>query len=156
MEGLTKNPTYYVSKAQGFTLIEALVAFAVLAIGMVALAKFQANIMVWNARAKSQTAAIDLAEEKIEQLRNFADLSEFWLLAGGSDAPEQMEGCNARFLREWTVAESVDPSYKLVSVTVNWTCIEGSHRSVRLTTHISKVDPVESGKLLLMHHVINP
>ncbi|HET6603971.1 MAG TPA: type IV pilus modification protein PilV [Xanthomonadaceae bacterium] len=57
--------------ATGFSLIEVLLAVVVLSIGLLALAALQMNVVRSSAEAKSRTTGLALAEDKLEQIRNF-------------------------------------------------------------------------------------
>jgi prepilin-type N-terminal cleavage/methylation domain-containing protein len=58
--------------AQGFSLIEVLVATAILTIGVTALAQLVTIAMRVNASARATTSAVLLAQAKMEQLRSLA------------------------------------------------------------------------------------
>ena len=53
-------------KQYGFILVEGLVTFMVLSVGMIAVAKFQGDTLTNNAETKTQTEAVNLANEKVE------------------------------------------------------------------------------------------
>jgi type IV pilus modification protein PilV len=55
---------------KGFTLIETLMAIAVISIGLLGLAALQANAISGNAKSQKQTMAILLADNKIEACKN--------------------------------------------------------------------------------------
>jgi prepilin-type N-terminal cleavage/methylation domain-containing protein len=57
---------------RGFTLIEVMVAVIILAVGLLGLAKFQGELVRSAAATKDRTAALALAEKKIEDLRAFS------------------------------------------------------------------------------------
>lgn len=54
---------------KGFTLIESIIALAVLAVSLLGLAQLMAVALRQNAFARSNTMAITLAQEKLEELR---------------------------------------------------------------------------------------
>ena len=56
---------------RGFSLIEVLVAVVILSVGLLALAALQINIVRSSADAKSRSTALSLAQEKLEQAREF-------------------------------------------------------------------------------------
>ncbi|MBI3670408.1 MAG: prepilin-type N-terminal cleavage/methylation domain-containing protein [Acidobacteria bacterium] len=60
-----KNP------ARGFTLIEVVVAIAVLAVGLVAVASLTSQMIVGTARSKYMSLAATLASEKLEDLNRW-------------------------------------------------------------------------------------
>lgn len=60
---------------KGFSLIDVLVAVVVLSVGLLALAALQGNIVRGASAARTQTQAMALAQEKLEQLRGFTAAS---------------------------------------------------------------------------------
>ena len=68
MNRLTKGMT----RQNGFSFMEIVVAIAIFAIGMLALAKLQGNLTRSSANANVRTVATNIAEETIEGLRGFA------------------------------------------------------------------------------------
>lgn len=130
--------------AKGFTLIEALIALVILATGLIALAKFQGEVLQSSGQTKARSEALNYAEQKIEDLRGFADETAYSNMGNGSDTPA---GTNAAFSRTWTVTPAAGGDYKTVTVDVTWTDREGN-QFVQLTSFIAKVDPIKSGELL--------
>jgi type IV pilus modification protein PilV len=57
-------------KENGFTLIETLMAMAIVSIGLLGLAALQTNAITGNVKAQKQSMAILLAENKIEAYKN--------------------------------------------------------------------------------------
>jgi type IV pilus modification protein PilV len=60
----------YYNNEKGFTLIETLMAIAIISIGLLGLAALQANAISGNSKAQKQSMAILLAENKIEAFKN--------------------------------------------------------------------------------------
>ena len=82
------------SSAQGFTIVETVVAAAVLTTALVALAQVIAVATLGTARARDTTRATLVASQKLEELRaaTFAAVSV--------DATDVVDG---RFRRRWTI-----------------------------------------------------
>ena len=59
---------------KGVSLIEVLITLVVLGMGLMSLAKFQGTVMKDNSVGKERTVAIHLAQQKLEDLRNFSTL----------------------------------------------------------------------------------
>ena len=94
--------------ARGFSLLEVLVAAAVLSIGLLALATLQVSLVRTSSDAKAYTVALSLAKDKIEELRTFRDVrgtTSYQSLTDGNDVPGQVGG--VAYLRAWTVSRYV-------------------------------------------------
>ncbi len=72
----------------GFGLIEVLITLIVLAVGLVALAKFQGTAIESGSLAKARTVATHLAQQKLDDLRDYELLIE-------TDASGVAIACNA-------------------------------------------------------------
>ncbi len=72
----------------GFSLIEVLITLVVLAVGLVALAKFQGTAIESGSLAKERAVAAHLAQQKLDDLRNYEVLIE-------TDALGVVIACNA-------------------------------------------------------------
>jgi prepilin-type N-terminal cleavage/methylation domain-containing protein len=79
-----KRPIQPSDRDLGFTLLEALIALVVLAVGMLALAQFHAAALRSSADAKARTQAVTLGQAKSDQLRTYYTKASFTLL---SDSP---------------------------------------------------------------------
>src|SRR5665647_2333889 len=76
-------------KQTGFTIVEALIALAVMGFGLLSLASMQLKLAGTGDVARQRTEAIRLAEQKIEELRSFTGISSGTInwngLANGTD-----------------------------------------------------------------------
>lgn len=123
---------------QGFTLLEILIAIAILALGIIALGKVQALLVTGENFAEQKAEAINLGNEKIEDLRNFTALTGYTSIASGND---NVVARNTTFTRTWTVTTNTDPNYKNVDIQVTWTSQVGINHSIDLYTIIAEIDP---------------
>ena len=131
--------------ANGFSLIEVLVALCVLAFGMLAMAKLQITSSQASSLATTRTEAIAAAEAKIEELRNFTSYSE---LGNGSDS-DNLDGTSAQLTRSWNISEtSTNPAYKTLQVSVTWQERSGEEQRVSLRTYVAAPDPKGMARLL--------
>lgn len=103
---------------RGFSLIEVLIALAVLAVGLAAVAKFQASVFEYSAGAKERAIAARLAEEKIADLRYYEVLpatagkiayQDIATNAGGTLPSGTVTISNVDYSRSWTVANYYYP-----------------------------------------------
>ncbi len=104
---------------RGFSLIEVLIAMAVLAIGFAAVAKFQASVFGYSANAKERAIAVRLAEEKIADLRYYETLAvaasgiisyrDIGTNTGGTLPSETVTLSNVGYGRSWVVADYYYP-----------------------------------------------
>lgn len=139
------------SKQAGVTIIEVLIALFILAAGLVALLKFQSNLLQNRGLVSQRSEAVSLAENKLEDLRHYvtinttAGVKAYDDIAGGSSS---FSGTSTSYTLTWTVAESTDPPYKAITITVTWTDAAGGSQSVTLDTIVGKVDPAMSGTIM--------
>ena len=70
VNGNEMNQMKYFHDNEGFTLIETLMAMAIVSIGLLGLAALQTNAITGNTKAQKQSMAILLAENKIEACKN--------------------------------------------------------------------------------------
>jgi len=107
----------------GFTIIETIVAAAVLATALVALAQVAAVAVLAAARARDITRATLAAAQKLEELR-----------AGPYDASpvDATDVVDERFLRRWTITPQ--PPRAIVTIAVEVSAPGGQIGPVRLET----------------------
>lgn len=145
---LIRTPGSHATK--GFTLLEALIAFIVLAVGLLALINFNSATMRSNADAKIRAEAINLAQAKIEELRGFADRTDFDTQMVGGNSLGAYAGMDspASFTRSWTVDTSTEPA--VLTVTVAWTDTGGAAQNLSLYSNIYGEDVPRSAKELIV------
>jgi prepilin-type N-terminal cleavage/methylation domain-containing protein len=89
---------------RGFSLVEVLVALAILAIGLLAIAQLQSALFRSSGQARAFSAATALAKDKIEQLRYFRSVTgvgSYQELTDGSESLGVVNGTD--FQRSWRV-----------------------------------------------------
>lgn len=111
---------------RGFSLIEVLIALAVLAVGFAAVAKFQATVFEYSAGAKERAIAARLAEEKIADLRHYETLApatsgmisyrDIGTNTGGTLSNGTVTISNVDYSRSWAVANYYYPNTGLAPV----------------------------------------
>ena len=123
--------TDFASNQNGFSLIEILIAMAILALAMLAAASMQFGSIRNNASGNMVTQANMLAKAQMEVLKNTADVTT---LADGVenniDASGQPGGI---YNRSWTVA-NLGSTARRITVTVQWSR-RGKSRSIILSSN---------------------
>jgi type IV pilus assembly protein PilV len=121
-----------VSIEEGFTLIEIMITLVILSIGLTSLAGLQVSAIKGNTFSKRMTAAVSIANEKLEQMKD-TDYANIL-----SESSTQITRSNMRFTRQITVTNNSPlANTKTVNVTVTWSDGSNSH-SVPITTIISQ------------------
>ena len=98
----------------GFTLVESLLTLAIMSMSLLALAGLQITALRGNTLARRMTAAVSIAEQKIEQLKNTSYVNI------QAEAATQVTAANLHFTRQVTVTDGPLPDTKSVSVLVSW------------------------------------
>ena len=151
--------------ANGFTLLEALVAMLIISFGMLGVVKLQSVISHNADVAKQRSEAVRLAQEKMECLRSFSQIAsaaattsncngELKVLAWNDLATTADPGnpltsaySNGRYTRNWTVAGANTDPLRALSVTVQWTDRAEQPQAVTLNSLLAKSDPAQQGML---------
>lgn len=136
--------------ARGVSLIEALLALVVMALGMLAVVGVQANLRANADLSRQRAEAVRLAQEGLESWRSFSSLAA---VAGdvdyndlASDGPTDVSplGSNATYQRTRTVPAdpaSGSPPLRTLSVVVQWTDRSNVAQQVELHTTFARVAP---------------
>jgi prepilin-type N-terminal cleavage/methylation domain-containing protein len=120
---------------RGFTLIEVMVAVALLVIGILGLIATATSVIQGNAISRQMTTAATLAEERMEILKR-QSYTAADLTAGSHNDPGNP--LSSIYTRTWTVTDNTPAAnMKTVQVTVSWTR-KGSAHNVNLNTIIAQ------------------
>ncbi len=140
-------------RPRGFTLIEALIALAVMSIGMLALTGLHVGLSRHADLARQRTEATQLAQARLEDLRGFDRViaapghRSYAGLAGGQDLPAIAS--NTRYERRWSVDGDADARERRVEVRIDWLDRSGDDATVRLRSLIARSEPADGGNLVL-------
>lgn len=126
------------SRQQGFTFNEILVAMAITGIGVLGYAATTASVIRANHASSNYTVAVNLAQDKMEQLRGRAGLSnENRCPAAGENGLNVAGAAGGIHNRCWRISDSpLGMNLKQIEVTVAWRDTEP--RSVTLATLVYK------------------
>lgn len=146
---------------RGVSLVEALVAMAVMSIGMLALVGVQGTMRLNSDLARQRTEATRIASEEIERLRSFTSLAavpgtpgvSYDEIASRTVDGYQLPGDTANTSYQVVRTVRPDPSsgQKVVSVQVRWTDRTNQPQTVTLDSSISATPPTLSAMLIVPH-----
>lgn len=145
----------------GVSLIEALVAMAIMAIGMLGVVGLQATLRSNADVTRQRAEAVRIAQADIERWRSFTTL-DMPSVVPTPPAPAHLiafndmlsgtvniSGDNASYVLTRTVSEVTGTVGRNVSVTVGWTDRTGTAQNVTLSSQIAGILPEVSAALVL-------
>lgn len=144
-------------RQHGVALIEAMVAFLVLSLGMLTVARLQSQLRLNADISRQRSEAVRLGQEEIERLRAFASLAPVAGLNAYDDIASASHAVNAgtgyATQTDYSVDRQVDPmptlAAKTLTVRVDWTDLSGEPQQIVLATLIAAIDPAFGGALAL-------
>jgi hypothetical protein len=134
---------------RGTTLVEALIAFALAAIGILAMLRGQQALRLQADLTRERAEAVRLAQAAMEQMRSFDSVAAYAAL-GDLPADEDVDfASNTTFSVHRSFVMHAGASRRLDSeVHVDWRDRQGGIETVSLASAIAQVDPALSGRLL--------
>ncbi len=138
-------------KQRGITFLEVLIALVVLGAGVVALVKFQGDLMRNRIELSQETEALMLAQDQMESLRYYQVLPT---TAGYIAYQDKVTGTTsvvkttATYTVAWTITSFTAPDYLTAVVTVTWTDPMNISQTTKLDSIIGKIDPAVSGSVM--------
>ena len=142
-------------RQRGVSLIEAMVAMAVMAFGMLGIVGLQSTLRQNADIAKQRAEAVRIAQEAIEIGRSYSVLATTPGQPAYADivtrAGVAVDGytTNTSFVLTQMVDTSADPRQKVLTATVSWVDRTGQAQGVQLATTIAGVPPELAGSLAL-------
>lgn len=139
--------------AAGTSLVEALVALAIMAFGMLAVVAVQSSLRLNADVARQRSEAVRIAQEAMESARAFSTIG----VAGDPAAYASITDItgqavpggttNTSFTLNRIVADRSGPDHKEVTIQVNWIDRAGQAQRVELTSVVGASEPGVSGLL---------
>ncbi len=120
----------YLTKSNGFTLVEVLVAIIILSFSLLALAGLMVTTTKNNSFGTNMTEAATFAQDKLEELRamRWDDISE------GPSSDQKSGSTGISYTRNWNVAK--DDVLKTIAISINWQ--DRTNHSIKLTSVLSQ------------------
>ena len=137
------------SRMRGTSLVEAVVAMAVMAFGMLAVVGIQSTLRLNADVAKQRSEAVRIAQEAMEAARGFAAIDNpaagQTAYAGiGTSSTSAVNGytSNTTFALTQTVATHAQPPRKDIRIRVDWTDRNGQAQGIQLNSIVGANDPL--------------
>jgi len=138
--GTPMDSTQNADRRGGFSLLEAMIALVILAIGIFGATAGHIAAAKNSSDSRLQTFAMDLAEEQIEIMRIMSPADVLALASTPNDSanpidPDPGDGATMKFNRSWIIQDNT-PEDDVIAITVNvtWVNAVGNTRTVRVQT----------------------
>ncbi|MFZ2315059.1 MAG: hypothetical protein WAW86_05320 [Gammaproteobacteria bacterium] len=141
------------SSQRGQSLIEVLIVVLFIAMGVIALIRFQHYLAYNNTLIHQKSDAGLLALEKTEMLRDFQVLNTtsgytaFQDITSSAGATTTVRG-NTSYTITWVVTPHINPTYKTIDVTISWTDTQSNTQSIKLVTQTAGINPSNSASIM--------
>lgn len=141
-------------RARGVSIVEALVAMAVMAFGMLGLVGLQATMRLNADVAKQRSEATRIAQTVLEGWRSYASLGDFEASVADTALTAAAGPALTNTSYRWTAAVTPDaspanvPPVRTVTVSVSWEDRASQPQSVTLSTQVAGIDPALAGNLV--------
>lgn len=133
---------------RGLTLVEALVAFLILSLGMLAIVRLQPELRQHAELARQRSEATRIAQQDIEAQRQLGAASLDAIVdAAYSIEPDGLG--SPRYALQRRIDPAAWPQTRGVTVVVTWPDRQGEAQQLTLRTLVALSDPSAAGALLL-------
>ncbi len=139
--------------SRGVSLVEALVALAVMAFGMLAIVGIQSTMRLNSDVAKQRSEAVRIAQETMERWRSFSVLDpdgvnvSYATIVSVDEQVVVGYTTNTTYNLTRTLSEPAGQNHKALEVVVNWLDRSGVVQRVVLHGVIAGIDPALSGSV---------
>lgn len=138
---------FQINRNRGVGLIEVLITTVVIGVGLLALASMQGGLMSETGASKTRAEALGLAEQKIEELRNYISRGQFDAVTDNSDPSPGIIGINATFDRAWDITPNDPTGSQIIDLTVRVWWGNQADQQVALSSQIAYVEPSNTAGL---------
>lgn len=143
-----KHPTC--KRQSGISLFEALIALVVISVGVLAIAKLYGEMMASTGESKARAEAIQIAESRVDSLRNTISRDALDAAIAALETPEgeSLTGVNADFDVSATTDQTVDADGQIeqlaVTLNVSWVDLRGETQQVTVNSDVYWADPAHA------------
>ncbi|WP_038055990.1 prepilin-type N-terminal cleavage/methylation domain-containing protein [Thioalkalivibrio sp. ALJ9] len=134
-----------IDSIRGISLIEALVAVAIVSVGLLAIAKLHGELLSSAGDSKARAEAMQIAEGEIEKLRNATTRDD--LVARLDKVAQEASGKNTEFALQWGWGDAGRPlagnsiNAFEPQVTIQWTDRRGEQQQLVLDSAVTWTNP---------------
>lgn len=133
-----------ISKQQGFSLIEVLITFIILIVGIMGLIKLQTYMERQADYAENSIKALHLAETRLEYFRSRSVSGADGTIKFDDIQPGVLPVTSDGYLTKWAVSDSLSGALKTIEIETGWDTRWNERQSVALKTMISKYNEFDN------------
>ncbi|MCE2569922.1 type IV pilus modification PilV family protein [Motilimonas eburnea] len=136
-------------KAQGFSLVEILISVLIISVAVMATVKLQKHLFLKSSQAEARLVALELAQAKMEDFKDFLTPDDFAAIASGHEGPQHY-GIYTYEVK-WEVEElklldgTTNP--KKIDISVAWQGINQTAHEVQLSGFLSPLSQFSSDNI---------